>query len=75
MVLNLDPSLHFRPVHSCIVPPPPGRGGIKSKDLEMEKEIKGWKKEKMKIIEDFTLLTVQRKSDITVLKGLGNFGS
>ena len=35
-----------RPVYSCIFPPPAG-GGIKSKDLEMGKEIKGWKNEKM----------------------------
>ena len=46
-----------RPVYSCISPPP-GRGGIKSKDLKIGKEIKGWKNEKMKNIEDFTLLTV-----------------
>ena len=31
---------------------------MKSKDLEMGKEIKGWKNEKMKNIEDFTLLAV-----------------
>ena len=46
-----------RPVYSYITPPLAG-GGIKSKDLEMGKEIKGWKNEKMKNIEDFTLLTV-----------------
>ena len=37
---------------------PPAGGGIKSKDLKIGKEIKGWKNEKMKNIEDFTLLAV-----------------
>ena len=46
-----------KPVYSCIFPPP-GSGGIKSKDLEMGKAIKGRKIEKMKNTEDFTLLTV-----------------
>ena len=37
---------NYRPVYSCIFPSP-RQGGIKSKDLEIGKEIKGWKNEKM----------------------------
>ena len=38
--------------------PPPAGGGKKSKDLEMGKEIKGWKNKKMKNIKDFMILAV-----------------
>ena len=33
-------------------------GGIKSKDLEMRKKIKGWKEEKRKLFEDLIVLVV-----------------
>ena len=43
-------------------PPPTGKEGIKSKALEIGKKVKGWKRRKSKVFEDFTLLTVPKDS-------------